>query len=49
MEGELDAQTDLESLADFFESALAGISAEGYACVQYAEAGRRLFPDSGAE
>jgi hypothetical protein len=25
MEGELDAQTDLESLADFFESTLAGI------------------------
>jgi len=25
MKGELDAQTDLESLADFFESTLAGI------------------------
>src|SRR6266403_594793 len=25
MEGELDAQTDVESLADFFESTLAGI------------------------
>ena len=25
MQGELDAQTDLESLADFFESTLAGI------------------------
>jgi TetR/AcrR family transcriptional repressor of nem operon len=25
MEGELDAQADIESLADFFESALAGI------------------------
>ena len=25
MEGELDAQTDIESLADFFESTLAGI------------------------
>jgi hypothetical protein len=25
MEGELDAQTDLEGLADFFESTLAGI------------------------
>jgi hypothetical protein len=25
MEGELDARTDIESLADFFESTLAGI------------------------